>query len=194
MKTMRLSVLLASLVAASVISPGQATGAAQLQRVVQTYPKVCHPGLYGQPNGGAFAVLVFCDDAAGTHIGVVCRSPGERCDSAPWSLDDRFWQQSAWASDVTGFAWDPTGACLYVSTSEVYGSGELYILKLASRSAIAAPLALRGRLAQNGRYNTQIKSLDVGAGKLRYMVEYFDEAKSQSASEMQSLVLTSCGE
>lgn len=109
--------------------------------VVKTFPKGCRPGLYHQPNG-PFTVMVFCEDALGSYIAVICQDAG-KCenfrrpndDHGPWELDDRIWQAKPWAADVLSFAWSADGKSLYVSTSQIYGTGGLFQLDLERRTA-----------------------------------------------------------
>lgn len=108
----------------------------------------CNHGVQKQPNG-AMAVINFCEGALGTYIGLVYYDPM----GAPvpikyheiltkeerenyfkvWSLGNRMWQESQWASDVTSYAWGPKGTRLFVATSNIYGSGALYELDLIRR-------------------------------------------------------------
>jgi hypothetical protein len=108
----------------------------------------CNHGLHKQPNG-PMAIINFCEDALGTHIALVYYDPM----GAPvpikfhnelskkeretyykvWSLDNRMWQEPLWSFDVTSYAWGPNGRKLYVSTSNIYGSGALYELDLIRR-------------------------------------------------------------
>ncbi len=108
----------------------------------------CEHGLHLQPNG-PIAVMIFCEDAVGTYIGIVYYehmeapaplhflrklSEKEKSDFYnTWSLANRLWQDPLWASDVTGYAWAPDGTKLYVSTSDIYGSGALYELDLVRK-------------------------------------------------------------
>lgn len=98
----------------------------------------CSPGLHRQPDG-PFATLLFCEDALGDYLAVVYLEPMGRPAAVPfaaaWKIDDRVWQEGLWAADVTSFAWSPDGKRLYVTTSEVYGSGGLFELDLVSRKA-----------------------------------------------------------
>src|SRR5436190_23049912 len=82
--------------------------------VVQVAAKECVQKLYKQPADGPFSVFVFCDDALGVNIGVINTAggagPGAIQLSPPpewskWDVNDRFWQKSEWATDVTSFAW-----------------------------------------------------------------------------------------
>jgi hypothetical protein len=161
------------------------------QRLVLTYAKICKHGLHLQPEAGKFAVMLFCDDAAGANVGIVCYQPG--CDETPWDLSDRFWQDQVWASDVTAFAWDKNGKCLYISTSEIYGAGDLFALNLPARRYVKVSLALDGRLCPTCRYATTLKSIDLTKNVLTYDVEYFDSVSNRPVRELKRLGLPACG-
>jgi len=104
----------------------------------------CHHGLHHQPNG-PFAVLVFCEDAIGTYIALVCYD-ADGCEKAEypdgvtrfegWENADRVWQENPWTSDVDSIAWSPDGKSLFVATSEIYGAGGLYQLNLEARKSV----------------------------------------------------------
>lgn len=104
-------------------------------------PNVCKPGLQIGP-GGHFGVIVFCDDGAGTTVGVVAltRGPeGQRAETdAAWPLDNRFWQEAQWARDVSFFQWSPDGTQLRLRTNYIYGTNKLYTLDLVHRKIISA--------------------------------------------------------
>jgi hypothetical protein len=133
--------------------------------------------------------MLFCDDAAGSHLGVVCYEPG--CQGVPWTLSNRFWQEEPWAVDVTAFAWDPNGRCLYVSTSGIYGSGDVFALSLPERLSRKVTLPLDGKLVENGRYITTLTRIDTTRQALTYEVEYFDSANGPTV-EQKSLPLPAC--
>jgi len=147
--------------------------------------------MHHQPGGGPFAVLLFCDDAAGSHLAVVCEAPG--CGHAhgqAWSLSNRVWQGAPWAEDVTAFAWDPNGTCLYVSTSETYGTGQLFALNLRTRRDSIVPVRLDSVPAPNTAFTTTLRALDPGT--LTYDVEYLDAARGQPVRESKTLALPAC--
>ncbi len=105
--------------------------ASQQPRVVSVSPRDCRHGLEQQPNG-PYAVFSFCDDALGTSLGLIYFAPG--FPHAPaWSLDKRFWQDASWSRDVTSYAWLSQNRLL-VATSEVYGTGALYLLDVDQRT------------------------------------------------------------
>jgi hypothetical protein len=82
-----------------------------------------------------FAVLRFPESALGEHIGVIYYGNMAKPKDGAWSVDDRFWQDKAWSSAVTSFAWANNGLTLFVGTSEVYGTGCIYCLDLLRRKA-----------------------------------------------------------
>ena len=102
--------------------------------VVKLYPG-CKPGSYSQPNG-PFAVLVFCESALGDYIALYYEKPMGSPISfgyPKWPINDRVWQDSVWASDVSSFAWSPSGKFLYAATSNIYGEGGIFEIDLARR-------------------------------------------------------------
>jgi len=105
--------------------------------------KECHHGLQHQPNG-PFAVMVFCEDALGTYLAVMCYDPGP-CNKSEysdgtirfsgWQIDNRVWQENPWTSDVDSFAWSLDGKSLFIGTSDIYGAGGMYQLNLEQRKS-----------------------------------------------------------
>ena len=96
----------------------------------------CHSDLYRQPNG-PFAVVLFCEDALGAYLAVVYIEPigSPATENGRWKLNDRYWHDDLWGSDVTGFRWAKDGKYLFVSTSRIYGSGGFFELSLEMRTA-----------------------------------------------------------
>jgi hypothetical protein len=134
----------------------------------------CQHGLHHQPNG-PFAVFLFCEDALGDYIGVIYAdilgAPNAEPFSNRWMLDNRLWQEPIWASDVTSFAWGPSGSRLYVATSNIYGSGGLYELNLKTRKA--KQLAPKGKKVDgvgNRGPGYVITELDKEKQVLRYKI------------------------
>jgi hypothetical protein len=88
----------------------------------------CKRGSHIQPQG-PFGVYVFCDDALGTNIAVFYPELGEpRFEK--WTLTRRFWQDGPWSADVSALGWVPNRNLLVVTTSEIYGTGAVYLLNL----------------------------------------------------------------
>lgn len=112
--------------------------------VVDATARVCSHGLKKQPAGGAFNVMLFCRDAAGSYIGIICNTgicqktelPAGTKRFEAWNLADGMWQERIWASDVTSFAWSPDQKYVFVATDEIYGSGGLYQLDLERRKTL----------------------------------------------------------
>ncbi len=98
-------------------------------------PGDCPTGLHHQPNG-PFAVLLFCEDALGTYLAVVYLDPigSPVTQNGRWRLNDRYWHESVWGSDITGFQWSEDGTRLQVSTQGVYGAGGFFELNLKART------------------------------------------------------------
>ena len=84
-----------------------------------------------------FALMVFQESALGNHIGILYfERMGIPVDGS-WKIADRFWQDSAWASDVLSFYWCGDGETAIVSTSGVYGSANVFSLNLVNRTSKA---------------------------------------------------------
>ena len=157
------------------------------EALVRASPRACVQGLYQQPNGGPFSVFLFCDDAGGVNIGVINTSGGAgpgRIELGPtkewskWRVNDRFWQEPAWATDITSFAWSPDLKSLYVGTSEIYGTGALYKLDLVARKfAILIPDC---RSSSKRACSTEIVDIDRGTGIISVEVGSFDEASRKT--------------
>ena len=156
--------------------------------------KNCVHGLHQQPTGGPFSVFLFCDDAAGSNIGVVNALPGagpgkidlgELKEWNNWDVNNRFWQDKDWATDVTSFAWSPDLKFLYVATGEVYGTGCLYKLDLVARTAkkLVPDAATRKRIPKDASTETEINSIDAATGTLRVTLSFYN-SKSQAPERL----------
>ncbi len=165
------------LLAGAVLLSGMASraGAAVLpaDSLLVTLGPGCRPGLHHQPNG-PFAVLVFCEDALGDHIGVVYEdrmgAPESERYGPRWRLADRLWQEERWASDVTSYAWSPDANHLFVATSNIYGSGAVFDLDLRDRS-VTQVSPREQRATAGSRWNGYVLvSLDSRKSELRYGV------------------------
>jgi len=140
----------------------------------------CNSGIYRQPKG-PMALMLFCEDALGTYIGLVyyetMKSPVPydfflKLSEAEkknyynvWSLANRMWQTTIWASDVTSYAWGPDGTKLYVATSPIYGSGGLYELDLVRR--------------QHKKIAPQNEEATIDKPGPGYIIRRVDQSKSQ---------------
>ncbi len=93
-------------------------------------------------------VMVFCDDAMGTTIGVVATDLPKSNDlEAGWLQERRFWQEKAWCINVTSLGWSEDGRYLFVATSDIYGSGEIYQLDIKKRrAAVIFPMKMDATL------------------------------------------------
>jgi hypothetical protein len=156
------------------------------QFLVKAAAKVCAQRLYQQPVGGPFSVFLFCDDALGSNIGVINTSGGAgpgRIELGPtrewskWNVNDRFWQQSEWATDVTSFAWSLDLKSLYVATSEIYGTGAVYKLDLVSRTFSTLVPDCREKTKYG--CNTEIVSVDRKSGTVSVDVQFFNVASQR---------------
>ena len=164
--------------------------------LVKASGKSCVPGLYSQPAGGPFSVFLFCDDAAGSNIGVVntegAAGPG-RIELPPpktwdkWSVNNRFWQDAEWATDITSFAWSPDLRALYVATSEVYGTGSLYKLDLVKRT-FARLIPNSGERRDSGLgYSAEINGINLRTGEVSAAVSISSEAPRKT--EVKTIVV-----
>ena len=153
--------------------------------LVRAYPKVCKHSLHNQPNDGPFSVFLFCDDAAGSHIGVILTKPGagpgnielthpKKWDK--WYTYDRFWQDRNWAADVHSFAWSPDLKYLYVATNYVYGNGGFYRLDLVQREVTLLIPSERTPYftKSNHAYYTEIKDIDPRSGEIKVLFHFFN--------------------
>jgi hypothetical protein len=140
--------------------------------LVQASGSLCKKGLYQQPNGGPFTVWLFCDDALGANIGVINSSDAAGPGNIPlppsrewanWQTNDRFWQDPAWATDITSFAWSPDLKFLYVATDSIYGSGDIYRLDLINRKAFNLKSNIEKTTSEK-IYSTRIKAIDQSSG------------------------------
>ena len=113
--------------------------------LVEAYGDKCKHGLHPQPNNGPFSIFLFCDDALGANIGIILTERGAGPGNIPlsedrtwgkWDVNDRFWQDRKWATDVISFAWSPSNRYLYVLTEEIYGDQGLYRLDLRERKFV----------------------------------------------------------
>ncbi|MEJ2061105.1 MAG: hypothetical protein P8Y64_11580 [Gammaproteobacteria bacterium] len=152
-------------------------------------PKVCKQGLYHQPSGGPFSVFLFCDDALGSNIGIINTADGAGPGTIPlpqpktwdkWDVNDRFWQQPEWATDVNSFAWSPDLRFLYVATSGIYGTGDLYKLDLVKRTYVTLLPDSRTPVELNHGFTTEITHVDIKTGELTVEFETFRKSAGKT--------------
>jgi hypothetical protein len=167
-----------SLVTAPLLSV-VAAGATAAEYVVKAQGKDCVAGLHRQPAGGPFSVFLFCDDAAGSNIGVVntegAAGPGRIELPHPrtwdkWAPGNRFWQDQEWAADITSFAWAPDLKSLYVGTADIYGSGALYKLDLVRRTYATLIPKPDDRRSKDVDYSAEITAVDMRTGEVSVSV------------------------
>ncbi|MCB0220695.1 MAG: hypothetical protein KDH09_13430 [Chrysiogenetes bacterium] len=137
---MRFLILPFLILAAMLVRPGPARAAEfSSAGVVPVVGKNCKESGVQKSPDGVFALYVFCDDAAGVHVGIVCvKLECERY--VRWDAANRFWQEKEWASDVREYVWLDGGSRLLVGTSEIYGTGLCYVLDIPTRLATALKL------------------------------------------------------
>lgn len=98
-------------------------------------PNSCKDGLYYGPHK-LFALYVFCDDAAGTTIGLINTSPGAYAgpgSEKAWDLSSRFWQEPGFSRDVESAHWFHDGKKIIIRTGDIYGTGKTYSLDLLNK-------------------------------------------------------------
>jgi hypothetical protein len=143
--------------------------------------------LFKQP-GGRYAVMVFYEHALGNYCGVIYYDNMGLPEDGNWRLEDRFWQDRTWASDVTGFCWSPSGRYLYISTAEVYGDGGLFRLDLLHRkSKLLFPTKSDPfyTLAKKHGVMTEIQNLDSTDHRLRFTATLIDDSSKQVSREIE---------
>lgn len=174
---MKYAVAVVLLVAAPAVALGD-------EYLVKAFGNNCVHGLHNQPAGGPFSVFLFCDDALGSNIGVIATAPGAgpgtiELDAQKtwnhWDVNQRFWQDPQWATDITSFAWSSDLKSLYVATGEVYGTGSLYRLNLVTRTVetLLPDAAMRKRIRDGYSTGAEIKAIDLRARTLKVEVSYF---------------------
>jgi hypothetical protein len=159
--------------------------------LIQAYPqRNCRQGLYAQPHKGAFSVFLFCDDALGSNIGVILINPGAGPGKmgfggaevwVKWDTNDRFWQETKWATDVINFAWSPSLRYLYVATCGIYGDGGFFKLDLIDRvfdRLLPKPSAKYSDQLQMG-YFTKIEKLDLKKGVVTVGIYLYGETHNK---------------
>lgn len=181
------------------VSFSSANDAPPTQEIWSREKDGCTHGLKKQPNG-PMAIMLFCEDAVGDYIGLIYYDHMEVPSPADfvrklsetekntfyslWSLGNRMWQESIWASDVTSYAWDPDNTKLYIATSEIYGSGALYELDLVRKKhKQIAPSGKEAQLNSPGP-GYVITRIDKGEGKLFYRVPPTDDLKDQQQKDL----------
>lgn len=132
--------LICIVVLASILCPDFLATAFQATHVTQIQEDVCrsqvsHKQLSAPQHTSPYVVEVFCEGALGSYIGIVRRSTMGVPGDGAWDLADRYWQEEAWAANVESIAWIHDGKSLLVSTSNIYGSGAIFLLDLDARSS-----------------------------------------------------------
>lgn len=155
------------------------------QDVVTLSPANCEQGLYPQPPGGPFSLFLFCDGALGVNVGVVNTSgaagPGRIELPQPkiwdkWYVNNRFWQDSAWATDVTSFAWSTDLKHLFIATSGIYGTASVYKLNLPNRTHEKLYPDATINLDSNYQYVATINHINSTTNSVSLVYGYFDDS------------------
>lgn len=136
MKSMALRTLFAFILVLPTTEGNEAVGKKPEESLkMAVYSQQCKHGLRYGPEK-KFAVYVFCDDAAGTSIGIINTTPGYYVgpgSETAWKLEERFWQEKRWALDVQFIEWSKDGLKLMVFTGAVYGTNKKYVLDLVHK-------------------------------------------------------------
>jgi hypothetical protein len=152
----------------------------------------CPHGLKQQPNGGPFSLFIFCDDALGTNIGLIntSRSSGPGAiDLGPsntmkhWFVTDRFWQADDWSGDVNSYYWSKDLKYLYVATSYIYGTGNLYKLDLLEKTATILVPDNSIKLQPKYAHETRILSVD-NDGTLTVKLSFYNPEKNSEDAKL----------
>jgi hypothetical protein len=161
--------------------------------LISLSPDDCQHGLHPQPDGGPFAMFVFCDDALGVNIGLILTEPGAESGTLPldetktwiWLPNNRFWQDPAWATDVVNFMWSPSLRYVYVATSSIYGQGGVFELDLLSRTweRLVPSTANTYNVQLQNDYITRIEKLNLEDHLLSVNIYRADAAQTLIATE-----------
>lgn len=152
---------------------------------INTSHKTCKHGLHEQPDFGPFSIFVFCDDAMGSNIGIINATPGAGpggIDLGPtkewpnWYVNNRFWQESGWATDTTAVVWSKDLKSLYVPTSPIYGTGNLYKLNLVEKKAAILIPNTTVELSPKHSHSTKILSVNPDTGDITVKLEFYNTA------------------
>jgi hypothetical protein len=158
-------------------------------QLVEAVRSKCVHGLHKQPGGGPFSVFLFCDDALGSNIGVINTAPGAGPGAIAlpgpkiwdkWDVNDRFWQEPEWSTDIISFAWSPDLKFLYVATSHIYGEGGLYKLDLVKRTY--TKLLPKGDAQQENKhgYQFEITAINRHSGEVSVRYTFFNASTNKS--------------
>jgi len=102
-----------------------------------------------------------------------------------WTFENRVWQDKAWGSDVTSFAWGQDGNQIYVGTSMIYGDGGLFAIDLPTRTA--RRMFPAGKFEMGFAYVIEIFEMDHRSSTLKFLVTKYPNAGGGSISEIQQL-------
>ena len=171
-----------------------AAGQTSSPYLVQARQKPCQHGLHAQPKGGPFSVFLFCDDALGSNIGVILTEPGAGPGKIElsgtkvwdkWDTNNRFWQETKWATDVVNFAWSPSFRYIYVATSGIYGDGGFFKLDLKERLSerLLPKSSAKYSFELGGGHLTKIEKVDLNKRVIIVGIYWLGQAPSLVANE-----------
>lgn len=127
-------------------------------------PEVCKTQQY---KINAFTVFLFCEDALGAYLGIVYSDRIGQAGDKGWEIEKRFWQDKTWSSDVTSFLLDPEFGRIFIATSSIYGTGDIYEINLYQKKAKKIEILERSKVNGNlisskiVNYDPVMKTLNV---------------------------------
>jgi len=93
----------------------------------------------------------------------------------------RVWD-SKWATDVTSFAWSPSGKYLYVATRSIYNQGALFELDLVKKT-YKKIFPSQNQDIPDDYFFTKIESYDIKSNEMK--VDIYSDDKRIASSILQ---------
>ena len=126
-----------------------------------------------QPNG-PFAAMIFDEDALAIHVCIIYYDNMGNPINEKWSISERAWCNRKWGSDITSLYWCPSGKCLYIGTSLIYGDGGVFRLDLYNKTftKIYPSKDLLPTGKQGKRYVSSSEIMEASKDNLKLKVEF----------------------
>ena len=126
-----------------------------------------------QPNG-PFAAMIFDEDALAIHLCVIYYDHMGGPINEKWDISERAWCNGKWGSDITSLYWCPSGKCLYIGTSLVYGDGGVFRLDLYNKkfTKVYPPANLTPTGKEGKKYVSSTEIIGDVQDKLKIKVGY----------------------